>query len=175
MSKKTFALAGALLAALPLAAAADVSKEDLRKLVAAGLSDEVVLAYVKANGPVAKLSADDLIDLKKAGASDKILAAAAAPVATPAPAVQERVIQQQPVVQTTYVQTPAYTSSYYYGGYGGYGYYPYYGYGYGYPSYYSSGYYSSGYCAPRVSGTVYVGHSSHGHSHGASVGIRIRR
>ncbi len=168
MSKKTFALAGALLAALPLAAAADVSKEDLRKLVAAGLSDEVVLAYVKANGPVAKLSADDLIDLKKAGASDKILAAAAAPSA-PAPVVQERIVQQ-PVVQTTYVETPVYTSSYYYGGYGYYGYYPYYGYTNCYPRY---SYSSSGYCAPRVSGGVYIGHSSHGHS--ASVGIRIRR
>ena len=47
---KKIALAISFLAALPLALAAQVSKEDLRKLAAAGISDDVILSYVKANG-----------------------------------------------------------------------------------------------------------------------------
>jgi hypothetical protein len=174
---KHSALAFAALAVLPLAAAADVSKEDLRKLVAAGLSDEVITAYVRANAPVAKLTPDDLADLKQAGASDKVLTLAAsnpapaAAAAPPAPRVVERVVEP-PVVRTTYVDAPVYSSSYYSTGFGyGYGYgYPYYGYpyygglGYGYGSCYP------GYTYPR---TVVVGGSC-GPRLGPSVGVGIR-
>src|SRR5262245_19939343 len=72
MTMKTLAMTLTFLA-LPLALAAQVTKEDIKKLTAAGISDEVILSYVKANGPVAKLSAEDVIELKQAGASEKLL------------------------------------------------------------------------------------------------------
>ena len=159
---KTLAMTLTFLAALPLALAAQVSKEDLKKLCAAGISDEVILSYVKANGPVAKLSADDVIELKQAGASEKLLSVVlGAPAAAPA---TERVVEKTVVTRpatTSYVyDTPYYytpTSSYYYSDY--YPttyYYPTYSY---YPRYYGSYYYPrsySSYCYPSFS----VGFSS---------------
>lgn len=61
--------------AMPLVALADVTKEDVKKLASAGLSEEIILSYIRANGPVTKLSADDLVELKGAGASDRVLGA----------------------------------------------------------------------------------------------------
>src|SRR6187399_484885 len=149
MKKLTWTLA--LMAALPLALSAQVSKEDLRKLAAAGISDEVILSYVKANGPVAKLSAEDVIELKQAGASEKVLAVALGNAPAPAPAYtpsyeQPRqtytapsttVVEAAPyyyspsVSYASYVEAPYYYPSYYYGGYYG---------SYCYPRYYSTGY-----------------------------------
>jgi hypothetical protein len=140
---KNLALALAFLAGLPLAAAAQVSKEDIKKLAGAGISDDVILSYVKANGPVAKLSAEDVVELKQAGASEKVLTAILAGPA-PAPAPTTRVA----VDTTPYYYTPTYYSypstyvSSCYPTYGGY--YP------NYTSYYAPRrYYTSGYCAPR--------------------------
>lgn len=65
-----------ILAAVVLMSApafADVTKEDLKKLAAAGVSDGVVIAYVRSHGPMPRMSAQDLIDLKNAGVSDKVL------------------------------------------------------------------------------------------------------
>jgi len=150
---KTLAMTLTLLAGLPLALSAQVSKEDIKKLTAAGISDEVILSYVKANGPVAKLSAEDVIELKQAGASEKLLS-----VLLSSPAA-ERAVERQAVTRpatssvvvdsTPYYYTPAsysydyYPSSYYY--YPGYSY---------YPRYYSSYYYprySYSYCWPSFS------------------------
>ena len=165
---KTFAMALTFLAALPLAAAAQVSKEDLKKLAAAGISDDVILSYVRANGGVAKLSADDVIELKTAGASEKVLAvalgtaqaqapAAAAPQSAPS-VPQSYYTAERSYPSSTYVvdSTPYYYTPsvsyaalsigpvwpFYYGSYG----YPRY-----YNNYYRGGYYGgySGYCAPR--------------------------
>jgi len=157
---KTLTMTLTFLAALPLALAAQVSKEDIRKLCSAGISDEVILSYVKANGPVAKLSAEDVIELKQAGASEKLLSVIlGAPQAAPA---QERVVEKQvmPRPATTYVydSTPYYytPSSYSYDYYPTSYYYPTYSY---YPRYYSSYYYpryTSSYCYPSFS----VGFSS---------------
>jgi len=151
---KTLAMTLTFLAALPLALAAQVTKEDLKKLCAAGISDEVILSYVKANGPVAKLSAEDVIELKQAGASEKLLSGV---LGSPQ---SERVVEKQVVVtrpattsvvidSTPYYYTPsAYyydyypTASYYYPGYS---YYPRYYSSYYYPRYYSS------YCTPSFS------------------------
>ena len=137
---KTLTMTLTFLAALPLALAAQVSKEDIRKLCSAGISDEVILSYVKANGPVAKLSAEDVIELKQAGASEKVLTAvlgaAAAPEYRPEPRTVEKQIYTAPT--TTYV----YDSAPYY--------YPYYS-NYYYSSYYPRYYYSPSYCAPRYS------------------------
>lgn len=62
-----------ILACLSTAASADVGKEELKKLVQAGLSDDLILGYVRHKGPVVRLSADDLLELKKAGLSDALL------------------------------------------------------------------------------------------------------
>lgn len=111
--KKTL-LSLAFLAGLPLAAAADVGKEEIKKLVAAGVSDDVILAYVRAHGPAAKLSADDLVELKQAGASERVLAALVTPSAPAAPAPErtvERVVERPVYVpQTTYVYVPSYST-----------------------------------------------------------------
>jgi hypothetical protein len=164
-----------LLAGLPLALAAQVSKEDLKKLAAAGISDEVILSYVRANGGVAKLSAEDVIELKQAGASEKVLSvvlgtapapAPAAPSYTPAPSSEYR---SAPSTTYAYDSTPyyaptysTYVDSYYSSPY----YYPY----YYYPRYYSTGYcypryYSTGYCYPHYSTgfSVGFGFGSRGH------------
>ena len=93
---KTLAMTIALLAGLPLAASAQVTKEDLKKLSAAGISDEVILSYVKSNGGVAKLSADDVIELKQAGASEKLLSSVLAGVPAAAPM---QVPERQPMVE----------------------------------------------------------------------------
>jgi hypothetical protein len=148
---KKFALAMAVLAAAPLAAAADVTKEDVKKLVAAGISEDVILSYIRNNGPVVKLSADDVVELKQAGASERVLAAmmGTAPAAPAArPDVVERVVEKPVYVpQTTYVySTPSYVYPTYssvwcyrhscYDSCGG---------------YYRPYYYSSSYCYPRYS------------------------
>src|SRR5688572_19076491 len=96
---QNLALALAFLAGLPLAAAAQVSKEDIKKLAVAGISDDVILSYVKANGPVAKLSAEDLVELKQAGTSEKVLTAilaGPAPAPAPAPATATYAVETTP-------------------------------------------------------------------------------
>ncbi len=134
---KKIALTLSLLAGLPLALSAQVTKEDLKKLAAAGISDEVILSYVKANGPVVKLSAEDVIELKQAGASEKVLSVVLSSPAPAAPSEYKVEKPYAPTSTTTYVydSTPYYyPSSYYYTGYSPY-----------YPYYYSS------YCYPRYS------------------------
>ena len=163
---KKFALAFATLAALPMAAAADVSKEDIRKLVGAGVGDEVIVSFIRANGPVHKLSADDVVELKQAGASERVLGA----LMSPAPAAPARRVEavERPVYvpQTTYVtSTPYYYDSYYYPS----NYY----YGSCYPSYYYPRYSYSSYCGPSY--RAYYGYSGYGgyRYSGARVGISV--
>jgi len=174
---KKLSLALAFLAALPLAAAAQVTKEDLKKLAAAGISDDVILSYVRANGGVARLSADDVIELKTAGASEKVLAVALGNAPAPAPA------QSAPSVpQSYYTAERSYPSSTYVYDSSPYYYtpsvsyaavsigpvWPYYGYyGYGcYPRYYNNcyrgGYYGgyAGYCAPHYAPHYGTGYSA---------------
>lgn len=168
---KKVMLAFAFLASVPLAAAADVSKEDIKKLVAAGISEDVILTYIRTHGPVAKLTSDDMVELKQAGASQKILNAVAGdstPAAAPAQKVVERVVEKKVYVpRTTYVydRSPVYYSSYPTYSYGVYSSYynycsPYYrSYSYSYPRYRSYSYpryYGSryGYCGPRVGFSV---------------------
>jgi hypothetical protein len=152
---KTVAMTLMLLAGVPLALAAQVSKEDIKKLCSAGISDEVILGYVKANGPVAKLSAEDVIELKQAGASEKLLSVIlSAPAGAPAPdRGGEKQVVTRPATNTVVTDSPYYSTptSYYYDSYPYYSsYYPYY-----YPSYYSyypyyyPRYYS--YCYPSLS------------------------
>jgi hypothetical protein len=80
----------AMVCALGASAFADIGKEELKKLARAGISDEVILTYAKTKGPVARLSADDIIELKAAGLSDGLLTSlvsmAEPPASKPAPA-----------------------------------------------------------------------------------------
>jgi hypothetical protein len=124
------------LGALALPAAADVRKDDLKKLAAAGISDEVILAFIRANQPVSRFNADDLVELKQAGVGDRVLALLAG---EPAPVVERRVVVPQetyavePAVEVAYSPLYLYASTYssydgwwaprfsfsYYGGSGG--------------------------------------------------------
>jgi hypothetical protein len=63
----------ALLSCLATAAFADVGKEELKKLVHAGLSDDLIVNYVRYKAPLTRLSADDVIELKKSGLGDELL------------------------------------------------------------------------------------------------------
>jgi hypothetical protein len=68
----------------------DISKEELKRLVAAGVSDDVIVEFIRSHGPVAAMSPEDLIDLKKANVSEKVLSALVAaskapPSASPEP------------------------------------------------------------------------------------------
>jgi hypothetical protein len=49
--------------------------KEVAKLVKAQVTEDVVLAYIEKQGAPVEVSADDLIELKKAGASDRILVA----------------------------------------------------------------------------------------------------
>jgi hypothetical protein len=101
---------------LPIGARADVTVDELQKLASAGISEPVILEFIKENGPVQKLSAEDLLTLKKAGATERVLAAAVAspgaqatPVlgtssAPPAEVVEHTVIVPDPIV--TYEVAP---------------------------------------------------------------------
>lgn len=75
----TFVLAGLV----PACAFADVTKEEIRRLLAAGASEQVVLTYVRQHGPVVPLSADDLVDLRAAGVGGRLLAELISAVAVP--------------------------------------------------------------------------------------------
>lgn len=169
---KTFVLALGALIASPLAAAADVTTEDIRKLVAAGVSDEVIVTFIRSNGPVQKMSADDVVLLKVSGASERVLGALMEP-AKPAPAPAPTTTVREVPQTTSYVySSPAYTPAYYGGYY--YGYPPYTGYpyaygGYGSP-YYARPYYP--YYRPYYGGSVALGYRYGGYC-GSSLSVGI--
>src|SRR5678816_3976680 len=76
----------ALLAFLSLLIATpDLTKEEVKRLVAAGISDDVIVEYVRSN-PVQPLTAQDLIDLRQANVSEKVLAALMASARAPSQA-----------------------------------------------------------------------------------------
>jgi hypothetical protein len=160
---KKLAIALTLLAALPLVAVAQVTKEDLKKLAAAGISDDVILSYIKANGGVAKLSAEDVIELKQAGASEKLLSvalgtapipsAAPVPAQSPAPAYSAETYST-PSSTYAYDSTPYYYSpSVSYAAVSIGPVWPFYYSSYYYPRYYNNCY--RGYCGPRYYGGGY--------------------
>jgi hypothetical protein len=147
-----------ILAAAPGFAAAQATKEDLKKLAKAGVSEDVILAYIKANGMASKPTSDDLVELKEAGLSDKLLAgiltpAEATPATTASTVYVERPSSGYATGYLTVNPSYAYTSSYYTPTYVRYYtgsfYRPYYS-SYCRP-YYGGSYYRSSYCGPRVS------------------------
>ena len=128
------------LAAAPAFAAAQATKEDLKKLAKSGVSEEVILTFIKTHGYAGKPSSDDLVELKAAGLSDKVLAG----LLTPAPAAPaEEPPTTSPPTSTYATGSLAvgpvynYPASYAYVAYPSY----YYRYGYWAP-YYARAYYS---------------------------------
>ncbi len=77
----------ALLIAAPYAQA--ITKEDVVKLTQAGLGDEVIIAKIRKDGTVFDLSAADILELKKAGVTAKVLQAMLQAAPAPAPAPKE--------------------------------------------------------------------------------------
>jgi hypothetical protein len=65
----------ALTGLVPVSAWADVSKEEIKRLLSAGVSEDVVLTFIQQHGPVAPLQSDDLVELRQAGAGDRVLSA----------------------------------------------------------------------------------------------------
>lgn len=116
--KTLLAILMVLCSAIP--AMADVTKSDMKKLISAGVSDQVMVDYIKANGPVL-MSASDLADLKTLGASDGVLSALVAGLQGQKSPQTTVIVEAEPVV---------YTYSYWY--WGGY---------YCYPRYYYRPYY----------------------------------
>jgi hypothetical protein len=52
-----------------------LTNDDVLKLVAAGVGEDVVISRIQASPSAFKLEADDILALKKAGVGDRILAA----------------------------------------------------------------------------------------------------
>lgn len=98
---KRMLIALAALGLVPATAAADVSKEDLKKLAAAGVSDEVILAYLRAHGPLPSLTADDLVELKQAGVSDRVLSEVAGRPTAPPPVPRTELVERTVIVPST--------------------------------------------------------------------------
>jgi len=109
-----------------------VTKEDLKKLIEAKLPDSTIIAYLKSHPPVPQLSSDDIVALKKAGASDVVLEAllGASGSTTPAPATPPASTTVAPSTVVVPDYSYSYDSPYYYS-------YPYDSYyPYGYPYFY---------------------------------------
>ena len=119
-----------------------LSREEVERLATAGVSEPVVVEMIEKRGAVA-LSADDLVELKKAGVSDGLVQKMIA---------SERKQTAQVVVDDYYY---AYPSSYYYG-YPYYPYYPYYGVGVGVGFSYGYGWGWGYHSYPRGGGSVRV-------------------
>lgn len=73
----------ALVVLAPVTAGEIVTKEDLLKLAAIRASDDAVILILKAKGPVAPLSADDLLELRRAGLSDRSMVAIVTSIVPP--------------------------------------------------------------------------------------------
>lgn len=134
----------------------DVDKNDIRKLLAAGISEPTIVEFIRKNAPAEPLSIDDITELKKAGAGDAVLSAMLEASRT-SDAVT-RTQDRPPTVVYTYPSS----SYYYYPYYSSYSYYPYsyrhpYPYAYRsypryypYPSYNRHAYPYRGYTVPRT-------------------------
>ncbi len=156
----------ALFVPTAFAMAQDVTKEDVVKLSKAGLSDQVIIEFMKSRNTRIALTANDVVDLKAAGVGNGVITFM---LESPP---QEKVDGNRGcgaaearstsvTVQPTVVTPPAYSGSpYYYYGDG-----PYY-YGYGYPyryRYYYPYTYSHVYSRPWHYGYTHYGYTGYGH------------
>ena len=160
-----------VLAAAPGLVAAQASKDDLKKLAKSGVSEDVILAYIKANGYSGKPTSDDLVELKDAGLSDRLLAGILSPPeTTPSTVYVERPASGYATGSLSVNPSYSYAGSYYTPTYV-----RYYTGSFSRP-YYSSycrpntgSYYRSSYCGPRTS----LSYSSGRHCR-SGFGVRVR-
>lgn len=148
-------------------ATGDVTVDDVKKLARAGVSEETILAFLKENQPSFRPTAQDIVDLKEAGVTPKVLVyllepkgAANAPPPSSPPASHEGV---RPVY--VYSTRPTYDYAWPHYSYWTYSPYYYFG-GYGYGSHYGYGHH--GYGHHGLGGGHSYGHSGHhggGHGH----------
>ena len=153
---KKILAATALAFFLPAAASADVTKEDILKLSNAGISQDVIVNFIRANAPVRNLTADEIVALKEAGVGERVLAALTARPAKPEPKPAPAVASPRSTVVTEW-RTPV---NYYYYSVPRYTYWPTYSYSYGYSN-----------CSPYTYGSTYYRpyrysyNSGYGYSH----------
>lgn len=99
------------------AVALAVTPEELARLRAAGLGEQVLLALVDTTGVQGRLGADEAMDLERAGVSDRVIAAAirraaadeARALLPPEPVVEQTPLQAiapEPPVVTEFVPVP---------------------------------------------------------------------
>jgi hypothetical protein len=99
---------------------AGFSKEDLKKLLEAKVSDETIIAFIKKNPSGPDISTKDLLELRSAGASDAVLVAliqassSAAPVPANPPPVPARSGEALLPSDGTYSGVPDYSYGDYY-------------------------------------------------------------
>ena len=172
--KHAFWIVVALAVSAVPASAGDATKEDVIKLSKAGISDEVIFAFLKSRDTKLKLSAADVAELKKAEVSEAVIdfileyaadpgSKDAAPKGVDKPTSPprtyvppDRPIRTRVYAAPNYYSYRSYPSTYYYWP----PYYtPYYFYGHHYSSHYSYGHHSYGHF-----GGHYGGH--HGGRHG---------
>jgi len=110
----------AILLALPAAFASAATVQDLIKLKAAGLSDEILISLIQSDGSVFHLNADDVIAVRKEGLSEKVimamLATAIKPVTVapkPVPAPISRTTAEAPPTPLVQVNDPSGQQTYY--------------------------------------------------------------
>ena len=165
-----------LSSSLPLVA--QVSKEEVRKLLDAHLSDQTILAFVHRNGPMDAMSVEDLAELNGAGASDNLLMALIqaqvyAPNSSTEPSYSTPPpdsTSPYPDYSSSYVSSPSfdYSPYYYPSDWGWYWGWPYWGWGWGWgwPSswWWSSALFFS-HSGHHHDGHFHDGHFHDGHSH----------
>ena len=169
-------LAGILSSLLAAGLLADVGKDDVKRLLQAGIAEQTIVEFIRKNAPAEPLSVEDITELRNAGAGDAVINAMLG-VSRTSDAVTrssygqpENSYSNGTTVEESYsYPAPAYYpsysySSYYYPSYPyyypyyyrPYRYYPYYNNYYRYPYYnnyykypYSSRYYPSTYYRPN--------------------------
>src|SRR5262245_58162826 len=119
------AFLSAILLGLSAGPASAASIQDLIKLKAAGLSDDILIALIQSDGSVFKLNADDVIAVRKEGLSEKVimamLATAIKPVTVapvtvapkPAPAPVSKPTAEAPPAPLVQVNDPSGQQTYY--------------------------------------------------------------
>lgn len=75
MNKLTNILIAILLASALSASAATLTRDDVVKMTRAGVNEDVIIQTIEANGANFSLSAPDIEALKKAGVSERVVAA----------------------------------------------------------------------------------------------------
>jgi hypothetical protein len=122
-------LVGILSSLLTAGLLADVGKNDVKKLLQAGIGEQTIVQFIRKNGPADPLSVEDITELRDAGATDAVINAMLDASRTSDAVTRTSGSPDYSYSDSTTVYYPAYSTSYYpY-------YYPY-SYYYSYPYYY---------------------------------------